>query len=277
MSTSFPCPACGQTVPVQVPAGTQLRCPLCNTMITAPATPPTAGGPIVSPYGPGMTGPVRQGMAIAALVCGILGVVTCFPIFGIVGLVLGIVAVVKAGNRPSEYGGKGMAIAGICTGGVSLLIVVPLMLAITLPSLARARELAKRSVCAANMQHIATALLTYANDNREQFPPNLDILVTKGTLTPKHLLCPSAPQANYVYTVAGLTADAPPKTVVLYEPITNHEEGGNVIFLDGHVKFLKQPEYDKAIAGISPSPISQPGDPQRPRRPAPSRANRTTP
>ena len=34
-------------------------------------------------------------------------------------MILGIVALVKANNRPNEYGGKGLAIGGIVTSGLS--------------------------------------------------------------------------------------------------------------------------------------------------------------
>jgi len=55
---------------------------------------------------------------------------------------------------------------------IELLVVVAiiaLLISILLPSLSRARELAKRLVCAANIKGIGTAQKIYANDNEEQW------------------------------------------------------------------------------------------------------------
>jgi prepilin-type N-terminal cleavage/methylation domain-containing protein len=56
---------------------------------------------------------------------------------------------------------------------IELLVVVAiiaLLISILLPSLARARELSKRAVCAANLKGIGTACATYANDNDQVYP-----------------------------------------------------------------------------------------------------------
>ncbi|MDQ2839265.1 MAG: DUF4190 domain-containing protein [Actinomycetota bacterium] len=71
-------------------------------------------------------------MAVAALVLGILGLVTSITvvggiIFGLLGIVLGIVASRRA--RRGEAGGRGMAIAGIVTGALGLIVVVGLIVA----------------------------------------------------------------------------------------------------------------------------------------------------
>ncbi|MFO0840131.1 MAG: hypothetical protein U1D55_16610 [Phycisphaerae bacterium] len=51
-----------------------------------------------------------------------------------------------------------------------LLFLLALAISILLPSLSRARELAKRAVCASNLRGIAQGALIYANDNVECFP-----------------------------------------------------------------------------------------------------------
>lgn len=56
---------------------------------------------------------------------------------------------------------------------IELLVVVAiiaLLISILLPSLSRARELAKRAVCASNLRGIGQGMHVYANDNAEWFP-----------------------------------------------------------------------------------------------------------
>ena len=59
---------------------------------------------------------------------------------------------------------------------IELLVVVAiiaLLISILLPSLAQAREMAKRATCAANLRSIATGTLVYAEGNRGYFPTPL--------------------------------------------------------------------------------------------------------
>lgn len=56
---------------------------------------------------------------------------------------------------------------------IELLVVVAiiaLLIALLLPSLSKAREQAKQSVCASNMRSLGQALLTYIQVNRDRFP-----------------------------------------------------------------------------------------------------------
>ncbi len=56
---------------------------------------------------------------------------------------------------------------------IELLVVVAiiaLLISILLPSLARASELAKRSVCASNLRQMFTSMYQFANDNSGMFP-----------------------------------------------------------------------------------------------------------
>ncbi len=179
-------------------------------------------------------------MAIAALVCGILGLVTCFAPLGVIGLILGIMAVRRTSRDPQTYGGQGMAIAGIVLGALSMLMFP----AIILPAMSRARELSKRLVCASNLKGISTACQIYANDY-DVWPDNLQVLVDQGDLTTRTLQCPSAAGSGPAYIYLPQAEESmDPRDVVAYEPPENHgEEGCNVLFGDGHVEFIKP--YEK--------------------------------
>ena len=96
-------------------------------MSAYPPPPPSYGSP-------------KKGMAITSLVLGIIGVPTvgCLGVGAIAGIILGILALMKANRSPAEYGGKGMAIAGIVLSGLA----IPcggIWAAIAIPSLLRAR------------------------------------------------------------------------------------------------------------------------------------------
>lgn len=63
------------------------------------------------------------GVSIASLICGILAIICCCAttfslLLSIAAIVLGIITIVK------KYDGKGMAIAGIATGGVAIVLTI---------------------------------------------------------------------------------------------------------------------------------------------------------
>ena len=91
----------------------------------------------------------RKGLAMASLVVGIISIPTfgLLAVGGITGIILGAVALSKIKNDPEVYGGKGLAIAGIVTSAVSLILFsLSIVAAIALPrlqqSLMRGRETA---------------------------------------------------------------------------------------------------------------------------------------
>ncbi|HSW45768.1 MAG TPA: DUF4190 domain-containing protein [Phycisphaerae bacterium] len=191
MAIQFPCSRCG--TPIEVGdeyAGGRCECPNCNASVTIPGPAgeqpqPVEPSAVPPPPMPRMSPPTetqhippadpgRKGWATAALICGVLGF--CLPPLGLVAIVCGIVALVKINRDPKQFGGKGLAIAGISTGAVAqvMLVIYALIFAIMLPSLARARELAKRSVCAANLKGMGVGFYTYANENNNAWPDFFD-------------------------------------------------------------------------------------------------------
>ena len=82
----------------------------------------TSRGVVSSTAEPAAAGPPRKGLAVASLVLGLLGTV-CFGLFGVVPLaavVLGFVALNRVARQPDLYGGRGLALGGIATGGLGL-------------------------------------------------------------------------------------------------------------------------------------------------------------
>ncbi len=65
--------------------------------------------------------PPTSGLAVASLICGIAGVCTG-GVGGIVGIILGIVALGKIKRSGGAMGGRGLAIAAIIVGAVTLVM-----------------------------------------------------------------------------------------------------------------------------------------------------------
>ncbi len=252
MAAAFTCPHCQKQMQVEDHlAGQQVSCPSCSRTLTAPGSLLKAP-PATLQYATGFR-ERRAGLAIASLVLGIVGFCTG-GIAGVVGVILGIVALVKASNEPHVDRGRGFAISGIVTGAVSLLsslMVLPMMFAVLLPSLAQARELAKRAVCGANLRTVEISLRSYAEEHGQE-PPNLTALVDEHSLHSGILNCPSVDPAvsqtlPYIWIRGADCADA--DNVVLYEPLQNHGgEGGNVLFCDGHVEFVTQADWEQVLS-----------------------------
>ena len=99
---------------------------------------------------------VKSGMAIASMVLGIIGCFLTSPI----GLILGIVSLKRANNRPLEYGGKGFAIAGVVLNVIGVLII-PIIAAIAIPNLMAARRSANEGSAISTIRTLAGAEETY--------------------------------------------------------------------------------------------------------------------
>lgn len=107
----------------------------------------------------------RKGLAVASLVIGIISIPTLglLMVGAIVGLILGIVAAVKASNQPQFYGGKGFAIGGIVTSVLSLLLipVIGIIAAIAVPSMTRNIQTAHETAAISALKTIHSAQVRF--------------------------------------------------------------------------------------------------------------------
>ena len=118
------------------------------------------GGPPSVPGGqpqPAAAPPKTSGMAVTSLVLGCLGLFSC-GITSLVGLVLGIVSLVRISKSKGQLGGQGLALAGTIVSAVILLLGLPLGAAMTLPALARAKAKAQSINCMNNVKQLNLAL-----------------------------------------------------------------------------------------------------------------------
>jgi len=138
---------------------TAAEIPELNAMLAGrPSTPGVAAVPTA---GPASASGKRKGLAISSLTLGIPSLFLCSILTGIPAVICGHLALGRTKRSPSQYGGAGMAIAGLVMGYLSivlLLVSVPLVL---LPILAQLKE----RQCRSNLNVIATAFQNYALDN----------------------------------------------------------------------------------------------------------------
>jgi len=110
-------------------------------------------------------GELKSGLAIASLIVGIISFMT-FGLLGIgalIGIILGIVALMRTNREPSRYGGKTLAITGLVLSATSLVIVIPVgvIAAIAIPNLLAARRAANEGSSITSLRQILNAETTY--------------------------------------------------------------------------------------------------------------------
>ncbi len=95
--------------------------------------------------------PPHRGWAIASLVLGLLSLPTLglLGVGAVLGIVFGVVALVKADRQPATYGGRGLAMSGIAASVLSFLMIpfIGIIAAIAIPSLLRARIASNDAAC----------------------------------------------------------------------------------------------------------------------------------
>lgn len=109
--------------------------------------------------------PPRKSLAIASLVVGIISIPTLGLLFvgGITGIVLGVVALNKAKMQPDHYAGRGLAIAGIITSSLSLLVAIPAIIAaIAIPNLLKSQQAARETGALSDVSTINKAQVLYS-------------------------------------------------------------------------------------------------------------------
>lgn len=108
---------------------------------------------------------LKKGLAIASLVIGVINLFTLgfFLVGAILGIVLSLIAMSRAKEHPLVYGGRDLAIGGLITSALSLVLLVPigLIAAISIPNLLAARRAANEGSTMASLRTIHSAEATY--------------------------------------------------------------------------------------------------------------------
>jgi hypothetical protein len=180
------------------------------------------------PFPPSPTEPPKTTLAVTSLVLGILAFIPCFSIItGIPAIITGHVARGRAKREPALHGGEGLALAGLIMGYVSIalaVVMIPLMAALMLPALAKAKSRAQTIQCVNNMKQIGLAARIWSGEHKDKFPP--DFLTMSNELhSPKILICPG----DRSKTPAADWSQFDPNQNVSYEFLTPNANENDVV------------------------------------------------
>jgi len=129
-----------------------------------------------------VTEPIKNsGKAVASLVMGLLSFF-CMVILSIPAIIFGVLALREIDTSQGTIGGRGMALTGIATGAISLVLLPIVGIALLLPAVNAAREAARRAQCRNDLRTIGLALHNYSTVYGS-FPP---AVVTDDDGTPIH-------------------------------------------------------------------------------------------
>jgi hypothetical protein len=172
------------------------------------------------------------------LVLGILGMLCLLPFGGIVAIVLGAVAFSQARRQPDEYGGRGLAVAGVTLG-----VLATMLTAVGAVALVAGWPKITRFVCEENLRTLHSALRAYADEWEQAFPPDFEALVEEGYASEDDFYCVGRMLSQglhecYEYVPGQVPADDPANVLIHEKPRCHSGQGGNVLLLNGDIEFL---------------------------------------
>lgn len=201
-----------------------------------------------------------SGKAIWSLVLGILSNF-CLWIFGsIPAIILGIAAIKEVDASGGEVKGRGMAMAGIATGGVGILVggaifFVALFSTLLMPVTSKMQDAALLAKQKSELKVVSFACQAYAIDHDNRFPERLEELVPDYLADETFLKwsgSPSTPVGPFPYlyrggadTLAG--SDEP----FLASPVSIAGEIA-VAYPDGRVEEVSEALFEQQYRGLFP-------------------------
>lgn len=189
------------------------------------ATPPPIHG---QPYA--LTPPQTSGTAIASLILGCLGFLTC-GLTGIPAVICGHIARSQIGKSAGRLTGGGMATAGLITGYLTcvLLLTAPVLAGIALPVFGEVRERGNQTKALSQIKQVGTACRIYAIDHDGKFPAKLEDLIPNYLPDASQLACPYPdPKHPVPFEYYGGSEKDDPKNILIASPAV---EGKGRVFL----------------------------------------------
>ena len=127
--------------------------------------------PLIPPPLPAREAPRQSGLALASLLLGVAGLVCLVaPLTGIPAIICGHLAQARIRRSAGTLSGAGLALAGLITGYVSIVMVacICLLAALAIPNFVKARQGAESGACVANLKAIDGAKTAWALEFKKQ-------------------------------------------------------------------------------------------------------------
>jgi len=211
--------------------------------------------------------PPSSGLAVASLLLGAVGFLTC-GCTSLIGLALGIASLVRISRSEGHVRGRAAAVAGTLLSALGCLVMAPF--AVTMLRYAWMRE--TQLACVSNVLQLCTAVRMYSDDYDETYPPSAHwsyLLFPDYLNTDRIFHCPSADDGgspSYAFNaaldgVSVISVSAPTDTVMLFDAqpgYTNlsggperlalrHNRGAVVGFADRHAARLARDALDEVV------------------------------
>lgn len=193
---------------------------------------------------PQLVKPKTSGLAIASLICSLFGI---FILPGLIGVILGIIALVTIKKAAGKIGGEGLALAGIIVGAVFMLLI-PVLAALSAPAVTKALENASLTTEVNEMRSYGMA---YNLHSEEIGPPTeMSAVISEDFYTQEmydSLISVQSGEGNWIY-FNDLTADSPGSSLLLVSPIMNRGSKRAVLRKDGSVTALEITEVETLLS-----------------------------
>jgi Domain of unknown function (DUF4190)/GYF domain 2 len=181
-----------------------------------------------------------SGLAVSSLVLGIASLFTA-GLTAIPAVICGHLSYAKIKKSAGKLTGNGLAIAGLVTGylGLLLIIVVLFLGALAIPAFSAARDRALATQCLSNARQIALACRMYAMDHGGNYPATLNQLVPDYVPDTHLFTCPITKDSTIIgYEYFGGKDSDPPTKILLMSKAKTRDGKRIVIYSDatGDVK-----------------------------------------
>lgn len=191
-------------------------------------------------------------LAVSSFILALCGVIT-YTVSAYIGLILGIVALVKIRRAKGKLRGKGYAVAGIIISAV--LIATPF---ISYPLISRARTQALKAQGKENLRQLGVGIFLYRVEGDDSWPSslldispyckkNIDQFVEPLDKHPQllhpdpkeHWGLPRDIKYSFVF-VGELPKEVPPELIVAYTRKGVYSDGRHVLYPDARVAWVSE-------------------------------------
>lgn len=122
--------------------------------------------------------------------------------------------------------------------------VVAFVLWVGLTAAWNTRQVQHRMKCCGNLTIIGKAIAAYRTRHPDR-TVTLDLLLQDGLIGPGELTCPAARHEPSNYRLAPAPRPDDSNPAIIFEPLSNHRSGANVVFADGKCKFVPEKQFEE--------------------------------